>query len=182
MKKQYNFVLFLIPLFILLLSCNLFAAADVSNSFDTDIRIFGNWKVYILNLKDNKKFVVMDGIRNQIMMFRITLDNNGHISYTEIQPNTRGYPHKLEQKGNVLLTIGDRQYNIPATIMAHHNFVITFLNNMPKDFIQLAKNNKYFMLSYNTNVSLSDPISLEGFNDALKYAEQLKPKVSSLKR
>lgn len=172
-----NFLQISMAVFALLLfTANIcFSAADIKDSYDTDIKVFGNWRAYILHL-NSKQFVVVEGIRNQIMTFRILLDKHKPIDYFEIAPNHRGYPHRAEEKGNMILTIGDRQYNIPAKLMAYHDFVITFLNNMPSDFINLAKKNKFFFLSYNPNFA-GDPINLNGFNEAINYASQLQKRL-----
>lgn len=181
MNKSYSYkkyFLILIIFFNFLFCSNVYSAADIQNSIDSDIKIFGNWKVLIINLK-NKKFVFMEANRDNESFFRIIIDKSGIVGYNVIQYNVFNYPNGTNQSGNILLRIGDKEFNVNADMVTHNRYVITYLNNMPKDFINMAKTNKYFIIYYGPSTMLSPPISLEGFSAALKYAEQLKSKASS---
>lgn len=162
---------------IILISTEALSAVDINNSYDTDIKIFGNCKVSIINLKDGKKFVSLEMLRNIKMFFRILFDKSKPVLYQEVGTNDRGWKHGLEQRGNVDLFIGDRSYNIPARIRAHNSFLITTFFDMPNDFLKLAKNNKFFTIKYPGVGVIPDPIILDGFNQALQYAKQLQKRI-----
>lgn len=174
-KLNIVIIILIILISIMNITNKAYAAADINKSYDTDIKIFGNWKAYILNLNNGKKYIGLEGQCNPISLFRILFDKSKAIAYFNIHPNDRNLPEGTNQKGTVLLSIGDRTYNIETTLTAHGRFIIGDFN-MPNELIKLLQQNKFFTIQYLSHVP-ADPIMLNGFNKALQYVKQLQNKL-----
>ena len=168
--KFYKVVFFLL-LFLVFQNVS-FSAVDVRNSYDTNVKIFGNCKVSLVNLKDGKKFVFLEIQISPKQFFRIAFDKHKPMAFMDLVSNTSGYRSKATESGYTNVIIGDRQYNVEFNLSIEGNYYVCFYR-MPDDFLKLLSKNDRFFIDESHNNTVYAEILLGGFDNALDYVKQL---------